>query len=52
MGVLDAQVPKSIQRELTSEARGMYGDCVTVPDLNARPSAGLLSANLKSPSVQ
>ena len=52
MGVLNAQVPKSIQRELTAEARTMYGDCVAVPDLKAKPSAGLLSANLRSPSVQ
>jgi hypothetical protein len=52
MVVLNAQVPESIQRELTDEARAMYGDCVAVPDLKAKPSAGLLSANLRSPSVQ
>jgi hypothetical protein len=52
MNVLNAQVPESIQRELTGEARAMYGDCVVIPDLKAKPSAGILSANLRSPSVQ
>jgi hypothetical protein len=52
MEALDAQVPEAIQRELTAQARAMYGDCVVVPDLKAKASAGLLSANLRSPSVQ
>jgi hypothetical protein len=52
MGLLHAQVLEPTQRELTSQARAMYGDCVVIPDLNASPSAGLLSANLRSPSVQ
>jgi len=52
MGVLNAQVPESIQRELAAEARTMYGDCVTIPNLKAKPSAGILSANLRSPSLQ
>lgn len=52
MEVLDAQVPQAIQRELTAGARAMYGDCVVVPDLKAKASAGLLSANLRSPSVR
>ena len=52
MRALDAQLPKPVQHELTSEARAMYGGCVTVPDLNASAGAGLLSANIKSPSVQ
>jgi hypothetical protein len=50
MEVLDAQVPEPLQRELTAEARAMYGDCVVVPNLKAKASAGLLSANLRSPS--
>ncbi|MBS0273826.1 MAG: hypothetical protein JSR55_05370 [Proteobacteria bacterium] len=52
MNVLNAQVPETIQRRLTGEARAMYGDCVAIPDLKAKPGAGLLSANLRSPSVQ
>ena len=52
MAVLNAQVPKEIQRELTTEARAMYGNCVTIPNLNATPDAGRLSANLRSPSIQ
>ena len=52
MEALHAQVPLAIQRELTAEARAMYGDCVVVPDLKGKASAGLLSANLRSPSVQ
>jgi hypothetical protein len=52
MEALHAQVPEPIQRELTAEARAMYGNCVVVPNLEAKASAGLLSANLRSPSVQ
>jgi hypothetical protein len=52
MEALHAQVPLAIQRELTAEARAMYGYCVVVPDLKGKASAGLLSANLRSPSVQ
>jgi len=52
MGALRTQLPEDTQRQLTREARAMYGNCVTVPDVDAAPAAGLLSANLKSPSVQ
>jgi hypothetical protein len=52
MAVLNAQVPKEVQLELTTQAQTMYGNCVTVPDLNATPDAGRLSANLRSPSIQ
>ena len=52
MGLLNAQVPAPIERELTKEARAMYGRCVIVPDLTAAPGAGALIANLRSPSVQ
>lgn len=51
IGALRAQIPVPIQRGLTSEARAMYGSCVKVPDLNARPSAQRLITNLKSPSL-
>jgi hypothetical protein len=49
---LKAEVPEGMQRELTSEAKAMYGNCVTVPDPNASPRAGRLSANLRSTSVR
>jgi hypothetical protein len=49
LGALDAQVPISIQRQLASDARSIYGRCVSVPDLNAPPRAMRLTANLRSP---
>ena len=52
MGVLDAQVPDPIQRELTADARAMYGNCVTVPDLKATPKVALVSSDLRSPTLQ
>jgi hypothetical protein len=45
-----AQVPLRMQRELTAEARTLYGNCITVPDLNGTPVAGHLSAQLKDTS--
>ena len=48
IGVVGATVPLPIQRELTAEARKIYGGCVTVPDQNAVPRAQLLIADLKS----
>jgi hypothetical protein len=51
IGALGARVPMRMQRELTADARAMYGSCVTVPDLNATPAAQRLSSNLKSPSL-
>lgn len=47
IGENDAQVPLPMQRELTTEARRLYGSCIAVPDLNAMPVAGYLSAQLK-----
>ena len=49
IGALDAQVPVRIQRQLVAEARGIYGQCVSRPDLNAPPRAMRLTANLRSP---
>ena len=51
IGANGAQVPGPMQRELTADARAMYGRCVTVPDLSAHPQADRLIANLKSPSL-
>ncbi|HEX5237202.1 MAG TPA: hypothetical protein VFW39_01900 [Sphingomicrobium sp.] len=51
IGANGAQVPVAIRRELISDARAMYGGCVTVPDLNAPVSADSVAANLKSPSL-
>ena len=51
IGSLNAQVPASIQQELTRDARAMYGSCVTVPNLSKTPGAGRLSANISSPSM-
>lgn len=51
IGALGARVPGRIQRELTTDAQGMYGSCVTVPDLNATPAAQRLTSDLKSPSL-
>jgi hypothetical protein len=52
IGALDAQVPVQLQRELVSEARAMYGGCVSVPNLNARPRAQRARANLRSPILE
>ena len=46
-----AQVPLPMKRALLAEARGLYGNCVKVPDLNAPPGAMKLIANLKSGSL-
>ncbi len=51
IAALGTQVPVPIQRELTTEARAMYGNCITIPNLNATPSAQRLSSNLRSPSL-
>ena len=48
MRALGAEVPQPIQRQLIAHAKAMYGSCVSVPDLNARPTAGRLDANLRS----
>lgn len=48
---LGAQVPLSTQHQLIADARTMYGACITVPDLNAAPGAGRLSANLRSAAL-
>ena len=45
---LGVQVPQPIQQQLMAHARAMYGSCVTIPDLNAKPTAGRLDANLRS----
>jgi hypothetical protein len=51
MQALGAQVPRPIQRQLIADARAMYGSCVTVPDLTAKPTASRLDANLRSASL-
>jgi hypothetical protein len=51
IAALGTQVPERIQRELTANARTIYGNCVTIPDLKAKPVAGSLTANLSSPSM-
>jgi hypothetical protein len=43
-----APPPESAKRELLSRAREMYGRCVREPDLNARPLAQGLTADLKA----
>jgi hypothetical protein len=48
---LDVQVPQPIQQQLIAHARAMYGSCVTIPDLNAKPTAGRLDANLRSAAL-
>ena len=45
---LGAPVPVQLQRELISDARAIYGSCVTVPDLSAAPRAQRLTSVLKS----
>lgn len=47
IGANGAQVPLPMQRELTAEARTLYGSCIVVPDLNATPVAGYLGAQLR-----
>ena len=44
----DALVPQSVQKALLDEARTIYGACVRTPDLNARPEAQSLGANLRA----
>lgn len=52
IGTLNAQVPQSTQRQLIAAARAMYGSsCITIPDLNSKPRAGSLEANLRSASL-
>ena len=51
IGATAAQVPVPVQRQLLAAARALYGSCVTVPDLNATPSAQRLIANLRSASL-
>jgi hypothetical protein len=51
MRAVDAPVPQPIQHQLIAHARAMYGSCVTIPDLSARPSAGRLDANLRSAAL-
>lgn len=47
IGANGAQAPEPMQRELTTDARAMYGSCVTVPNLSATPGAERLIANLQ-----
>ncbi len=42
-----APVPLPMQRELIAEARRLYGSCIAVPNVNATPVTGYLSAQLK-----
>jgi len=51
MHALGVQVPQPIQRQLIAHARAMYGSCVTIPDLNAKPTAVRLDANLRSAAL-
>lgn len=51
IGALNAQVPLETQRQLAADARAIYGPCVVVPDLKAAPGAGLLSSDIRSPSI-
>jgi hypothetical protein len=48
---LGVQVPQPIQEQLIAHARAMYGSCVDIPDLRAKPTAGRLDANLKSAAL-
>jgi hypothetical protein len=48
---LGVQVPQPIQQQLIAHARAMYGSCVTIPDLHAKPTAGRLDANLRSAAL-
>lgn len=51
IGMLGAQVPEPIQRGLTLDAGKIYGNCVTVPDVNAKPVLQGLRANLRNASL-
>ena len=51
MRALGAQVPQPIQRQLIAHARAMYGNCISIPDSNAKPTAGRLDANLRSAAL-
>lgn len=51
MSALGVEVPERTRRQLIARARAMYGSCVTVPDLNAKPTAGRLDANLRSAAL-
>jgi hypothetical protein len=51
MRELGVQVPQPIQQQLIAHARAMYGSCVTIPDLHAKPTAGRLDANLRSAAL-
>ena len=48
---LGVQVPQPVQQQLIAHARAMYGSCVTIPDLNGKPTAGRLDANLRSAAL-
>lgn len=48
---LGAQVPQPIQEQLIAHSRAMYGSCVDIPDLHAKPTAGRLDANLRSAAL-
>jgi hypothetical protein len=52
IAALGAQVPEPIQHELIADARNMYGNCITIPDLEAKPAAGRMDANLSSPLMK
>lgn len=43
-----APLPEASRRELLSEAKAMYGACVRAPDLNAKPLAQGLTADLRA----
>jgi hypothetical protein len=51
MRALGVEVPQPMQRQLIAHARAMYGSCVTIPDLNAKPTAVRLDANLRSAAL-
>jgi hypothetical protein len=44
---LSAGVPAATKKELIGDARSIYGSCVSVPDLSARPLAQGARANLR-----
>lgn len=43
---LGAPVPEPMQREMLKQAHALYGQCIRPPNLNARPVAQSLGANL------
>ena len=51
IGALGTQVPLSDRRELIRDARALYGNCVSIPDLNKKAGADQLMANVRSPSL-